>query len=41
MSKEYEKILTDLGIDKPKGESLTDLELRQIFVNMQEGLLDN
>lgn len=39
MSKEYEIIFKDLGIDKPEGEPLTDLELQRIFVNMGEGLL--
>jgi hypothetical protein len=39
MSKEYEKIFRDLGIDKHEEEPLTDLELQRIFVNMEEGLL--
>ena len=39
MNKEYGKILRDIGIEKPEDEKLTDLELRHVFVSMEEGLL--
>jgi hypothetical protein len=36
----YRRTLGELGIDKNEGESFSDHELRQIFVNMQEGLFE-
>lgn len=39
MNTNYKKMLKDLGIEKPKDEPLTDLELRQTFVGIGEGLL--
>lgn len=36
----YTKILGELGIEKKGDEPITDYELRQIFVRMQEDLLN-
>lgn len=36
--KKYREILKELGFEKPKGEPLTEQELRQIFISMQEDL---
>ena len=37
--KEYRKVLKELGFEKPEEEPLTEQELRQVFIYMQEDSL--